>query len=194
MVSKKWGLAIDCELDDANPVMKPVMLRPFFGFYVRAHRTLPMRTAGLVCVLCWVTCLNAFPQQEPDSNTATVLRKLEHDWVEGQSRNDNNALDLMFDNALVYIEYGRLVTKGEYLSRIKAAHAGPAGIVMEAMTVRTFGATATVVGTYRDKGLNNGKAPPKRWRFIDTWVNRQGRWMLVSAAAAPLSKAMPAQP
>jgi hypothetical protein len=28
----------------------------------------------------------------------------------------------------------------------------------------------------------------KRWRFVDTWVNKKGSWMLVAAAAVPLSK------
>jgi uncharacterized protein DUF4440 len=36
--------------------------------------------------------------------TAAAIRALEHEWVEGQSRNDNHALNLIFDNSLVYIE------------------------------------------------------------------------------------------
>ncbi len=35
------------------------------------------------------------------------------------SRAITTALDLIFDNALVYVEYGKLVTNGDYLSRIK---------------------------------------------------------------------------
>ena len=43
----------------------------------------------------------------------------EHQWVDGRSWNDNRALDLIFDNAVVYVEYGQLVTKGDYLARIR---------------------------------------------------------------------------
>jgi len=33
-----------------------------------------------------------------------------------------------------------------------------------------------------------GKPVQQRWRFIDTWVYKEGRWMLVAAAAAPVSR------
>jgi hypothetical protein len=56
------------------------------------------------------------------------------------------------------------------------------------MTVRTVENTAIVVGTYRESNVKDGKSSSTRWRFVDTWVKRQGSWMLVAAAAAPVSK------
>ncbi len=141
-------------------------------------------------VLLCVTPLPVSAQGAADSDTATAIRAVEHQWVEAQARNDNRALDLIFDNSLVYIEHGKLITKGDYLSSVRSAKPQPQSqqIVMEAMTVRTFGSTAIAVGTYRETGVKDGKALLKRWRFVDTWVNKKGRWMLVAAAAAPLSK------
>ena len=147
-----------------------------------------MRTIGLLLILVCSTLLSLSAQETADGDVATAIRALESDWVAAQSRDDNRALDLMFDNALVYIEYGRLVTKGDYLLRVKSAKPHLSQIVMEAMTVRTFGSTAIAVGSYRDKSVSDGKAHVGRWRFVDTWVYKNGRWMLVAAAAAPLSK------
>ena len=113
---------------------------------------------------------------------------MEGERVKAQSHDDNHALDLIFDNALVYIEYGKLITKGDYLLRVKSAKLQPQQIVPEAMTVRTVEDTAIVVGTYRETDVKNGKSSSKRWRFVDTWVNKKGNWMLVAAAAAPVSK------
>ena len=56
------------------------------------------------------------------------------------------------------------------------------------MTVRTVENTAIGVGTYRETDVKGGKSLLKRWRFVDTWVNKKGSWMLVAAAAVPLSK------
>jgi hypothetical protein len=95
---------------------------------------------------------------------------------------------MIFDNALVYVEYGRLVSKGEYLSRIKKAGPQLNPIAMEAITVRALGNTAVVVGTYREKELKSRPREVRRWRFIDTWVYKKNGWVLVAAAAAPLSK------
>jgi hypothetical protein len=137
-------------------------------------------------VLGCAMSVSASAQEATPGDIATAIRALEHQWAEGQAHNDNRALDRIFDNALVYVEYGRLVTKGEYLSRIRAAKPGPSQIVNEAMTVRLFGDTAIVVGTYLEKTGSAGKT--MRWRFVDTWVYKSGRWMLVAAGASLLEK------
>jgi hypothetical protein len=66
-------------------------------------------------------------------------------------------LDLIFANALVYVEYGKLITKAEYLSRIERETLQPDQIVMGPMTVRTLASTAIVVGTYSEKNSREGK-------------------------------------
>ncbi|PYX47100.1 MAG: hypothetical protein DMG79_14750 [Acidobacteria bacterium] len=121
-----------------------------------------------------------------ESGTASAIRALEREWVEGQSRNNNRALDLIFDNALVYVEYGKLISKGEYLSRIKWAAPSEGQIAMEPMTVRLFGSTAIVIGTYSEKLAKGGTPAVRHWRFVDTWVYKKGGWVLVAAAAAPI--------
>jgi len=142
----------------------------------------------LFLVLACATSLAASAQEAGGDDAATALRTLEHEWLEAQARNDNRALDLIFDNAVVYVEYGELITKGDYLLRVRSAKPHLEQIVMEGATVRTFGGTAIVVGTYLETGVKGGKPWLKRWRFVDTWVYKKGRWMLVAAAAVPVSK------
>src|ERR1044071_9472902 len=97
----------------------------------------------LVISLCAFLPLSA-SQEVTQEGTEAAIRALEREWTVGQSRNDNRALDLIFDNALVYVEYGRLMSKGEYLARIKSVAPEADQIVMEPMIVRTFGAPAIV--------------------------------------------------
>jgi len=121
-------------------------------------------------------------------NTATEIRALEHVWNEAEARNNNRALDLIFDNALVYVEYGKVMTKGEYLLRIRTERPHMQQVVMEGITVRTFDSAAIVVGIYREKDVKDGKVSVSRWRFIDTWVKKQAGWLLVAAASSPLPR------
>jgi ketosteroid isomerase-like protein len=147
-----------------------------------------VRTIGWLLVLVCATSPPVRAQGPADTDAATAIRALEHEWYEAQSHNDNRALDLIFDNALVYIEYGSLVSKGDYLLRVRSAKAQPEQIVMEPLMVRTFGSTVIVIGSYRETTVKDGKPWRRRWRFVDSWVYEQGRWMLVAAAAAPLLK------
>ena len=144
-----------------------------------------MRAAGLWMIIISAMSLLVYGQKTADPGTVATIRALEHEWTEGQSRNDNRALDLIFDNALVYVEYGRLVSKGEYLLRIKTEAIGSDQILMESMMVQTFGKTSIVVGIYSEKGVKRGTAARKRWRFLDTWVYKKNGWVLVAAGAAP---------
>jgi hypothetical protein len=145
-----------------------------------------LRTALFFMLVC--TSAPFIGQEENESGTAATIRALEREWVEGQSRNDNGALDLIFDNSLVYVEYGNLVTKGEYLSRVKSASPAASQIAMEPMTVRIFGSTAIVTGTYREKLVKSGTPDIRHWRFVDTWVYKKSVWVLVAAAAVPMQQ------
>jgi ketosteroid isomerase-like protein len=147
-----------------------------------------IRKIAIGCAILVGAALSAPAQEVVEEGTPSTIRALEHAWVDGQSRNDNRALDLIFDNALVYIEYGKVLTKGEYLSRVRTAGPHPQQIVMERMNVRLFGDTAIVIGIYREKGAATGTTHLQRWRFVDTWVNKQGNWKLVAAASAPVAK------
>jgi hypothetical protein len=48
------------------------------------------------------------------------------------------------------------------------------------------GNVALATGVFRTKGVEKGKAYETRDRFIDTWVNKGGAWVCVSAAATPV--------
>jgi hypothetical protein len=146
-----------------------------------------MKTTGLLLVLVCALSGSVSSQERSRSSTASVIRDLEREWVVAQSRNDNRALDIIFDNALVYIQSGRLVTKGDYLEGVHEGNSSVRRVVMEPMTVHMFGNTAIVVGTYREKNTVNGKPLLRNWRFLDTWVCKKSGWVLVAAAAAPLT-------
>lgn len=145
------------------------------------------RTIILLILLCSLGPQLA-AQEAADAGTAATIRALEKEWTLAQSRNDNGALDLIFDNALVYLEYGKLVSKGDYLSRVRQNPPELDQVANGPLTVRLFGSTAIVVGTYMEKQLHSSHSQIKRWRFIDTWVYKKSGWVLVAAGASPITK------
>lgn len=147
-----------------------------------------MKTTGWLLIAMCALSGSSSSQERNRSSAASVIRDLEREWAVAQSRNDNRALDVIFDNALVYIKSGRLVTKGDYLERIHEGNSSQRKVVMEPMTVHMFGNTAIVVGMYREKDMVNGKPLERNWRFLDTWVCKKSGWVLVAAAAAPMTE------
>jgi hypothetical protein len=145
-----------------------------------------LKTTSLLLILAFAMSWFAPAQQAAEGGMGKTIRALEQEWVTAQSRNDNRALNQIFDNSLVYVEYGRLLSKSEYLARVRTEDPHPEQIVMEPMMVRGFGTTAIAVGTYTERGMKNGKPFIRRWRFVDTWIYKEGTWKLVAAGAAPI--------
>jgi len=147
-----------------------------------------MRATGWLLIFVYAGLLSGGAQEGGGGSATAAILTLEQVWSVAESRNDNHTLDGIFDNALVYIKDGRLVTKGEWLSRVRLAGTQTREIVPGTARVHIFGSTAIVVGIYREIGVKDGKTFLTQWRFIDTWVNKKGSWMLVAAGASPITK------
>jgi ketosteroid isomerase-like protein len=112
---------------------------------------------------------------------------LEHAWDQAQERGDVKALSAIFDDSLVFVDYdGKVLTKAQYLDRVKLDSSHLQQIVTESMNVQMLGNTAIVVGTYRAKGVENGKPYLRRRRFIDVWMLQGELWICVAAEATPV--------
>jgi ketosteroid isomerase-like protein len=143
--------------------------------------------------VCWILVLvssASWPvaaQNAGDAEARSNILALEHAWDQALERGDVKALSAIFDNSLVYVDYdGSLLTKADSLARVKSNTIHIAQIVAEDMSVRMFGDTAIVVGTYRLKGIENGKPYLRRGRFTDTWVLVGRNWICVGSQATPI--------
>ncbi|MFZ0762059.1 MAG: nuclear transport factor 2 family protein [Candidatus Sulfotelmatobacter sp.] len=146
-----------------------------------------MKTMGHVAALACAASLLAAAQNTGVSGTRSNVLALEYAWDQAQEGGDTKALGEIFDNSLVFVDYdGRLLTKAEYLARVKSDASHLQQIVTESMSVQVFGETAIVVGIYRAKGVEDGKPYLRRRRFIDTWLLIGGHWMCVAAEATPI--------
>ena len=112
---------------------------------------------------------------------------LEHAWNQAEERKDTKALDAIFDNDLIYVDYdGSLRNKAEFLARVKSNAWQPSDTITESMTGRAFGGTVIVSGVYVAKGSEKGKAYVRRGRFVDTWVMREGNWLCIASQSTPI--------
>jgi ketosteroid isomerase-like protein len=139
--------------------------------------------------IAFLTCASLFAaaQTYGDSAARSNILALEYVWDQAQESRDVRALSAIFDNALVFVDYdGRILTKTEYLERVKSDSSHMEQIVTESMSVLVLGNTAIVVGTYRAKGIENGKPYLRRRRFVDTWMLMGERWVCVAAEATPI--------
>jgi hypothetical protein len=98
----------------------------------------------------------------------------------------HKGLDVIFDNILIYVEHtGSVMTEAEYLTTVKNSGGNPEPVTRETMTAG-WGTTATVVGTYRERGVHANGQCHRRGRLIDTWIFQNKTWVCVAAQATLL--------
>jgi ketosteroid isomerase-like protein len=144
-----------------------------------------MKRIALAMILACSTA--AAPQDLNDSGVRQNIIALEHAWDQALERADVKALSAIFDDRLIYVDYdGKMLTKAEYLLRVKTNNMHLQEVVTEEMNVQVMGTTAIVVGTYRAKGVERGKPYLEHGRFSDTWVLMGKNWMCVASSATPI--------
>jgi len=149
-----------------------------------------MRTHAVtfVCVCLLISCAQVSWSQGSDDNAArTRILALEHAWNQAEAFKDLKALDSIMDNSLLYVdEDGTLLTKPEFLARVKSAHLQK--VVTQSMSVALFGNAAIVTGIYEAEIFKNGKAKVARGRFLDTWTLRNSTWVCIAAQSTPIQR------
>lgn len=146
-----------------------------------------MRIGAYIGILACVASLLAAAQNYNHPDAQSKILALEHAWDQAQERGDIRALSALFDDSLVFVDYdGKILTKAQYLDRVKLDSLHLRQIVTESMNVQMFGNTAIVVGTYRATGVENGKPYLRRRRFIDIWMLQGALWICVAAEATPV--------
>ena len=147
---------------------------------------------ALSSVALWTLALICAPAapvsaQDQDAAARDQVLALEKAWNQAYKAGDVKALSSILDNSLVLVEDdGSLKTKAEFLASVKSSSANQEQVAPESLSVRVFGNTAIAIGVIAVKETKGGKSVTHRERFIDTWINRDGKWVCIATNATPM--------
>jgi len=131
--------------------------------------------------------------QNTTQDEAGHIQALELAWNHALESKDADALDMLLANTMVSVDIdGSISNKSEFLASIKAPDYQPSQAVTEQSSVQMYGDAAVVVGIFRIKGTEKGKAYVHRERFVDTWIKINGTWQCVATTAALIPGKQPA--
>jgi ketosteroid isomerase-like protein len=142
----------------------------------------------LTVLLMMLVCAPAlFVSAQDDTGVQSKIIALEKAWNQAYKLGDKNAISAILDDAIVIVnDDGSLQSKAEFLAGVKPSQSQEQQVAPESLRVHMAGNVALATGVFRTKGVEKGKAYETRDRFIDTWVNKGGAWVCVSAAATPV--------
>lgn len=73
------------------------------------------------------------------------------------------------------------MNRRQFLASISTATYHPEQIVNDSMKAQAYDHAVIVTGTYREQGMENGKAYIRRGRFTDTWIQENGAWLCAAS-------------
>jgi ketosteroid isomerase-like protein len=144
-------------------------------------------TRGLLLALICATSLLVSAQNDTNSGVQSKIIALEKAWNQAYKLGDARALEGILDDRIVLInDDGSIQTKAEFLASVHPAKYQEQQLAPESINVRVFGNTAIATGVFRAKGVEAGKSYVRRERFVDTWVDKGGKWSCVATNATPV--------
>ena len=128
---------------------------------------------------------------QDNSAIETNLKQMEDAWSKALKDKDQAAVGNM-----VADDYAGINSKGEHqnktqlLDEIKSSTDTLSASTNDSMQVHVYGPSlATVVGTSTEKGKDkNGKQFSRSFGWVDTWMERNGKWECIGEAVMPLKK------
>jgi ketosteroid isomerase-like protein len=116
---------------------------------------------------------------------------MEDAWVKAFVAKDVSALEnLVADDFAGFNPDAKHMTKAELLDELKNGPDTLSSSTNENMDVHAYGPSlATVCGTTIEKGKDkNGKQFTRSYMWIDTWMERDGKWQCIGEGVMELPK------
>ena len=124
-----------------------------------------------------------------DSAVASKIMAMEKAWNQAFKLRDTKAINELLDDSIILVnDDGSMQSKSEFLTWIRTSKpSDDEQVSPESISVHVTGDVAVATGTFRAKSMQGGKSYLRQDRFVDTWVNKNGAWVCLSATATSVS-------
>jgi hypothetical protein len=144
-----------------------------------------LRVLGVVAALLAMSAAASAQEVKSDQQ---VLIELEQLWDAAFHRGDAKYIEtLLADEFIATYGDGSRGDKAKELSLASDNRQQVDSSRLDEFIVKTFGNTAVVWFTQFLVGPVNGKPTEVRYRYVDVWVNRGGRWLAVASQSTRLN-------
>ena len=143
----------------------------------------------LVCAALFLSAVVGVSAQRPVLSTQQILEKLERDWVAAMYSNDVNFVSSVL--APEFVATYDDGTRGDRLRELQLAKEFNRQVdkwAVDEFTVRVFNETAVVWFTLHMVGPVKDVPTEIVLRYMDVFVNRDGKWLCVGSQSTRVTK------
>ena len=130
-------------------------------------------------------CAQAQEKSADSSAIKTKLKEMEDAWAKALQNKDHAAVgNMVADDFAGFSSKGEHRTKSSLVAEIKNETDTLSSSVNDKMDIHVYAPNlATACGTSTEKGKDkNGKEFTHRYAWVDTWMERNGKWECIAEA------------
>jgi ketosteroid isomerase-like protein len=141
---------------------------------------MPFSRQALAIALLACATPTVSAQQAKSADERAVL-DLEDAWAKAVVKRDAATFKRLLAPGFVYTEDDRVQTGDQLMKDIVSGTDTVTSAVNEKLETHTFDNTMIVTGWLVMRGRSGGKPFEHRYRFTDTWLERNGQWQIIAA-------------
>ena len=135
-----------------------------------------------VCTVVIASVVSGVSAQNRARPVQQVLEQLERDWVQALQNNDVAFVDsVLAPEFIATYGDGQRGDRARELELVKAFNSQVDEWTIDEFTIKVYGDTAVVWFTQRMTGPVQGKPTQIVTRYMDVFVNRNGKWLCVGS-------------
>lgn len=147
-----------------------------------------------ITLVCWMGFERANAEETPESveQAKQEVIKVSNQLDEALARNDADAVSPFLSDELEYTQQsGRLLSKADWLARLRAKKIDTVVMEHEVGHLHVFGNTVILTGVSHSKVVFSGKVSNEPRRFTRTFVRQNGKWLLAAQHVCVITEPQP---
>jgi ketosteroid isomerase-like protein len=124
------------------------------------------------------------PSQDP--TVSDTIKQLEQDWTDAMIHVDLDKVSQVMADDWADGSGGKITTKADFIAAVKSGKHKLEACEFGPRDVKVFGDVAVLQGSVTEKSIADGKLRTIRVSYMDVWVKRGDRWMVVRSHAKKL--------
>jgi ketosteroid isomerase-like protein len=143
-----------------------------------------------IALLCLFSLsLAAGKQASKMSGVEDQIKKQEQNWAQATVKEGAAAVDQYEADDIIDTDpSGRVTDKAQDKADLSSGDLKFQSIELSDVKVLVYGNAAVATGTSTVKGTYKGQDISGKYRFTDTWVNRNGKWQAVASQSTKLQQ------